>query len=229
MQTECSKNTGPTCDDGETCEPSRQKATGKSMSSVEDSPVRIFPTPDEGQELRANDQDCFSRPFAWFDCSDPDTCCWKTWQRSLLEDWIEYTGSWHRSVIVRNRIAYRLPALVPRISGTGCSSSEQPEMWATPTAHDADNGPRSEASQKRRGSRCLQREVKLWPTPTGRDHKGCGKNGRVRDGKIQTDTLDRAVWARSPEANGGQLNPTWVEWLMGFPSGWTDLEDSETQ
>lgn len=21
----------------------------------------------------------------------------------------------------------------------------------------------------------------------------------------------------------GQLNPTWVEWLMGFPIGWTDL------
>jgi hypothetical protein len=28
--------------------------------------------------------------------------------------------------------------------------------------------------------------------------------------------------------NGGKLNPTWVEWLMGFPTGWTDLEDSET-
>jgi hypothetical protein len=26
----------------------------------------------------------------------------------------------------------------------------------------------------------------------------------------------------------GKLNPTWVEWLMGFPLGWTDLEDSET-
>jgi hypothetical protein len=26
----------------------------------------------------------------------------------------------------------------------------------------------------------------------------------------------------------GSLNPTWVEWLMGYPSGWTDLEDSET-
>jgi DNA (cytosine-5)-methyltransferase 1 len=22
----------------------------------------------------------------------------------------------------------------------------------------------------------------------------------------------------------GSLNPTWVEWLMGFPDGWTDLE-----
>jgi len=30
------------------------------------------------------------------------------------------------------------------------------------------------------------------------------------------------------EVIGGQPNPTWVEWLMGFPLGWTDLEDSET-
>ena len=27
----------------------------------------------------------------------------------------------------------------------------------------------------------------------------------------------------------GQLNPTWVEWLMGFPLGWTDLKVSVTQ
>jgi hypothetical protein len=28
---------------------------------------------------------------------------------------------------------------------------------------------------------------------------------------------------------GGTLNPTWVEWLMGFPLGWTDLGDSATR
>lgn len=28
---------------------------------------------------------------------------------------------------------------------------------------------------------------------------------------------------------GGKLNPTWVEWLMGFPLGWTDVDASETQ
>jgi hypothetical protein len=27
---------------------------------------------------------------------------------------------------------------------------------------------------------------------------------------------------------GGQLNPTWVEWLMGFPLGWTDCEHLAT-
>jgi len=26
------------------------------------------------------------------------------------------------------------------------------------------------------------------------------------------------------EQVGGSLNPTWVEWLQGFPLGWTELD-----
>jgi len=28
--------------------------------------------------------------------------------------------------------------------------------------------------------------------------------------------------------HNGRLNPTWVEWLMGFPLTWTVLQASET-
>jgi hypothetical protein len=31
------------------------------------------------------------------------------------------------------------------------------------------------------------------------------------------------------DTGSGALNPTWVEWLMGFPLGWTDLGPSETR
>ena len=31
-----------------------------------------------------------------------------------------------------------------------------------------------------------------------------------------------------PSQVGGQLNPPWVEWLMGWPIGWTDLKPLET-
>ncbi|KPG94781.1 hypothetical protein AK821_18410 [Pseudomonas sp. RIT-PI-r] len=34
------------------------------------------------------------------------------------------------------------------------------------------------------------------------------------------DRLDHAVMA----SDGGQLNPEWVEWLMGWPIGWTELK-----
>ena len=29
--------------------------------------------------------------------------------------------------------------------------------------------------------------------------------------------------------DNGRMSPMWVEWLMGFPQQWTDLEDSETR
>ena len=40
--------------------------------------------------------------------------------------------------------------------------------------------------------------------------------------------LETVVAQRDPTVAGGQLNPTWVEWLMGFPLGWTDCVVSET-
>jgi hypothetical protein len=51
-----------------------------------------------------------------------------------------------------------------------------------------------------------------WPTPTARDWKS---------GKASDATHDRNSRPLS-EVVGGALNPTWVEWLMGFPLGWTD-------
>ena len=65
---------------------------------------------------------------------------------------------------------------------------------------------------------------KLWPTPSARDHKGGYIGGRMRNGKVSWDTLDVAVqWTDNQSKDGGTLNPNWVEWLMGFPVGHTDL------
>lgn len=54
-----------------------------------------------------------------------------------------------------------------------------------------------------------------WPTPTvsgNYNRKGASLNSG--------DGLATAA--------GGPLNPGWVEWLMGFPEGWTDCEPSAT-
>lgn len=34
--------------------------------------------------------------------------------------------------------------------------------------------------------------------------------------------------AKMEGATDGALNPEWVEWLQGFPIGWTDLKPLET-
>lgn len=58
---------------------------------------------------------------------------------------------------------------------------------------------------------------RMWATPLARDartFKGAARSLNAQGGEPLT------VQA------GGTLNPMWVEWLMGFPLGWTDLDDT---
>jgi len=59
-----------------------------------------------------------------------------------------------------------------------------------------------------------------WPTPTASDHRGAPRN-RFKGSEKSHGNLCEEV---RENQNDGQLNPQWVEWLMGFPEGWTDLE-----
>lgn len=70
----------------------------------------------------------------------------------------------------------------------------------------------------------------MWPTPCATDCRGSGKNGKLRD-RLDYATERGATKSKKysePPKNGGRLNPTWVEWLMGWPPGWTDLKPLET-
>jgi hypothetical protein len=64
----------------------------------------------------------------------------------------------------------------------------------------------------------LAQAVRFWPTPTTQDASNNGPPSQMRR---NTKPLNAEV--------GGALNPTWVEWLMGFPLGWTDCGDSATR
>ena len=74
------------------------------------------------------------------------------------------------------------------------------------------------------GSGSFATQNRKWPTPSTRDYKGGYIGGRIRNGKVSWDTLDVAVQhTDNQEKTNGTLNPTWGEWLMGFPLGHTDL------
>ena len=60
----------------------------------------------------------------------------------------------------------------------------------------------------------------MWPTPTVNDSKNNGGPSQLRDREKKGKNLNAKA--------GGSLNPEWVEWLMGYPKGWTDLKPSET-
>lgn len=63
----------------------------------------------------------------------------------------------------------------------------------------------------------------LWPTPCARDYRGVFRTERGAQRRLESK---RGIPLN--EAVGGLLNPEFVEWLMGWPSGWTELKPLET-
>ena len=63
-----------------------------------------------------------------------------------------------------------------------------------------------------------EKESTSWPTPTTSEQKyrlqGDSQASKCLEAKARKGEL-------SPVS--GQLNPEWVEWLMGVPTGWTEL------
>ena len=67
----------------------------------------------------------------------------------------------------------------------------------------------------------------LWPTPTSAAWTVATSMDAARRmvaTRGPSSRLTEEVATTEPESNGF-LNPEWVEWLMGFPPGWTDLKD----
>ena len=100
----------------------------------------------------------------------------------------------------------------------------EPQLWRTPTANDAKNSTLP-PSQLKRDELTSQLMRTLYPTPTTGAGL-CGGTGnyqqlkkKEQDGEITPEEC-RSMAA----GNGGQLNPDWVEAMMGFPVGWTALE-----
>ena len=104
----------------------------------------------------------------------------------------------------------------------GLSLHQATQLWPSPNARDwKDSG----ASQGNRKSPNLGTQVH-WPTPRAADHKG------ATSADAMSKAAARGFNPNLPEltaaiSGGGKLNPTWVEWLMGWPLGWTDLKPLE--
>lgn len=76
--------------------------------------------------------------------------------------------------------------------------------------------------------RTNESESGLWPTPRASEWKGTGPIGSKSQAyRLARSYLDATVQAASGKT--GKLNPEWIDWLMGFPIGWTALDASETR
>ena len=95
--------------------------------------------------------------------------------------------------------------------------------WPTPQARDCKNGHGPRYVNKERSNDlndAVDFHDKKWPTPTASDHKGGTATPRKDTGVSRNDRLDHCL----EPGHKGKLNPDWVEWLMGWPIGWTSLD-----
>lgn len=103
-------------------------------------------------------------------------------------------------------------------------SSSASQMWPTPRANEYKDTLQSvPPSRLKDPGKCnLTQAIAMelmFATPCARDYR-TGQRKRY-DNPGRANNLNDQI--------GGQLNPTWCEWLMGFPIGWTDLNASETR
>ena len=153
----------------------------------------------------------------WFASFDPDTSSWRMCQLSLLEGLDAFSETWPQAGTMRNGRVYARPTL-ERPTEENDSS-----FWPTPNAIDGRMNLSLEQWEKKQARAwekhgdvwrpSLAIAVKMWPTPTVK-----GNYNRQGASAKSGDGLATAV--------GGALNPTWVEWLMGFPLEWTALDAS---
>jgi DNA (cytosine-5)-methyltransferase 1 len=105
------------------------------------------------------------------------------------------------------------------------------EQWPTPDANCGKRGTQPEWTSKRKSGHPAQYTINQavrdrFPTPQASDNRDRGNMSnpsiqrRIAKGK-------QIMLSQSVDQNSGQLNPMWVEWLMGWPIGWTDLKPLE--
>jgi len=128
--------------------------------------------------------------------------------------------TWKAKDTKQGALLYRLSPQMPRTDETGAGS-----LVPTPDTRGFTNDGSLQMLMKIANSReewsamayraGRSQKERIWPTPAARDYKGMSGKGRQERKGNPKDTLPNAV--------GGSLNPQWVEWLMGYPVGYTDL------
>lgn len=103
---------------------------------------------------------------------------------------------------------------------------ETVRLWPTPTARDCKGANSMEHLATGNHVAQLANYVKLIPTVTTGAGMCGGSANYKRLKEMEAAGVISAEERQSMAAgNGGQLNSTWVEAMMEFPVGWTELED----
>ena len=230
----------------------------KSIASSPAFRVSRSQSPAQSAELRMKglSSTTLPAPFARLDVSE---FSWKTSQACLLPGLDTFSESWPKWGFMQHGEAFELPKWAPAIDASESSSWPTPRSsasenrttqnapshgkthgktlageaasWPTPTAGD------QKASGSRKNGTTLTDATKQWPTPSANDHKGSSqvgqRRGQLSEATEQIHTFSRQVQEMPHGSQSSKttrrLNPRFAEWLMGWPIGWTDSEQSVTE
>jgi hypothetical protein len=154
--------------------------------------------------------------------------------------------TWPTSASMRNGRCYLRPTSEPATGETASGYSltgRAIRLWPTPCASNPNDGESPVSwfaravrrERRQRGSSCgmsLPVAAKLWPThlpPGWRRRLAETETADFLPGSVSFHRPPRTMTAgarRSPTSR--VLNPRFLEWLMGWPIGWTDPDCSAT-
>jgi hypothetical protein len=149
---------------------------------------------------------------------DQDSYSWKMSPQLKATDLTRYSKTWPSWGMTQDGFAYAHPMWGRTTTETDGS------FWPTPTT----DGYKGEGQVQMLAKMCISekeyrqmahrtseaRKQKYWTTPTAHNAK---ETNAPSESLRNTPTLTAQA--------GGQLNPMWIEWLMGFPIGFTVLKD----
>jgi len=218
-----------------------------------DSRVRTYPLLDPAPGSTVSDRVCGRKWHASLARYDHDSYSWRTAQCSLLGGSEEFSETWPKWGSMRDGAVYLLPTLVRRISGSASgllptpttidsgsrfNQSSSPgaakrptlgamakhNLWPTPTVFGNYNAAGSSPKAGDGLGTAVARRMR-WPTATATAGKGWSPGNARADSNDRLDyTVERQNFQHGQPTPPKRLNPDWVEWLMGWPIGWTELK-----
>lgn len=220
-ETECCQNS----QSGTMCEPlTASRGEGKLTSSVEDSLAKTYLAQERARESTESEADSglnLQESLAKF---DPATHSWRTRQCSLFEGLGECLETFPKSGIMQGGVLWELTMWEHRTSERECGFWRTPDTGVGKEISESKARDYANKTPRPSGHQIQIRlcdQVKypiLWPTPKCQDSRAAltdrhkSNLGEVVHGGIETLPTKTA-----------RLNPNWVEWLMGWPINYTNL------
>ena len=209
---------------GMTYEPSKD-SYGEVMLTLfrEASHAKTYQSQEKVLVLKENEVDSGQKCSGWFAKYAQHLSLWKIPQLSLVEGLDVFSETWPRSGTMRNGMCLERTTSAPHTKGTEFG------YWRTPTATECQRGIGKTLQIMSQGKTYTEngRQIQITLDAQARLYQ-CQETFPTPRAFMHKDSTTNRGKSNLGEVVGGKLNPDWVEWLMGWPIGWTDSKQLGT-